>query len=63
MDNGIERYLMDGIHVLPADVVKDQQVAWGSKHFFHLRQCLLHPPEVGKGIMADQAVKLTWGDG
>lgn len=30
MDNGVVRFLMDGIHVLPADVMKDQQVAGGS---------------------------------
>lgn len=63
MDNGVVRILMDGINLLPADVVEDQQVARGSEHLFHLRQRILHPPEVGQGVMADQPVKLTRGDG
>ena len=61
MDDGIAGLLVDGIHLFPADVMEDQQMAGGLENPFHFLDSLHLPPEVGEGIMTDQAIKLIWG--
>lgn len=63
MDDRIAGLLVDGIHLFPADVMEDQQVAGGLKHPFHLPDGLHLPPEVGEGVVTDQAIELIRGQG
>ena len=62
MDDWIPGPLMDRVDMLPADIVKDQQVTRGSQRPSHLVQRCFHPPEVGKGIVTDQSIKVTCGE-
>lgn len=63
MDDGIAGLLVDGIHLFPADVMEDQQVAGGLQNPFHLPDGLHFPPKVGEGIVTDQAIELIRGQG
>ena len=63
MDDRIACSLVNGVHMVPADIVEDQQMPWRSQGPFHLSQSLFHPPEVGQGIVADQTVEISCGKG